>query len=128
MAKTNFLTIDDYINSRSEDEQKALQAMRKAIRKAVPDAEEVISYSIPAFKYHGFVFYISAYAKHYSLACPPPLKVFEKFKKELTGLEIGKSSLTLPKSMPLPLELIEKMAAFRAAENLKNSSGKGAKK
>jgi uncharacterized protein YdhG (YjbR/CyaY superfamily) len=127
MAKTNYQTVDDYIASRSEDEQQALQAMRKAILKGVPQAQEVISYQIPAFKHNGFVFYISAYAKHYSLACPPPLTVFEKFKKELAGLEIGKSSLTLPKSMPLPLVLIEKMAAFRAAENLKVAQ-KGTKK
>jgi len=80
--KTKFETPDQYISTFPKDVQAILQKIRKTIQKAVPDAEEVISYNIPAFKFHGWVFYYSAYKEHYSLSCPPPFLIFDVFKKE----------------------------------------------
>ncbi len=117
--KKKFGTADEYISSFPDDIQKILRQVQKAIRKAVPDAEEVISYNIPAFKYHGWVFYYSAYKNHFSLSCPPPFTVFDVFKTELEGLEISKSTIQFPYGQPVPVKLIEAMSKYRAEQNAK---------
>jgi hypothetical protein len=83
MAKTDFKTIDDYIATFDGDDAAGLQAIRKAILSAVPDAEERISYQIPAFHRDGWIFYMSAHAHHFNLACPPPSAAFEAFEDAL---------------------------------------------
>jgi len=117
MAKTGYQTIDDYIAAFPEEDRVVLLGIRAAIREGAPEAEEAISYQVPAFKFHGFVMYFSAYAKHYSLSFPPPWTVFEQFKEDLAPYKISKSTVQLPKDRPIPYELIAKMAAFRAREN-----------
>jgi uncharacterized protein YdhG (YjbR/CyaY superfamily) len=117
MAKITFNTADEYIASMPQDKQAVLQKVRAAIRKGAPDAEEVISYSIPAFKYRGWIWYYSIYTKHVSLSCPPPWHVFEAFKDELAPYTMSKSTIQFPLDKPLPLALITKMAKFRANEN-----------
>lgn len=128
MAKTDFKTIDQYIQTRNAEEQKVLSKIRDTIREAVPGAEEVISYQIPAFKYHGFVFYFSAFTKHYSLSCPPPWTIFEEYKKELEPYEMSKSTIQFPKDKPFPFALLTKMAKFRAEANLRLEEAKPKKK
>jgi uncharacterized protein YdhG (YjbR/CyaY superfamily) len=118
MAKTDFKTPDEYIQTLPKDVQEMLQQVRQAIQKAVPEAEEVISYQIPAFKYHGWVFYYSAYKKHFSLSCPPPYTFVEAFKKELSGYKISKSTIQFPFVKGVPVKLIEQMSEYRAKENL----------
>lgn len=125
MAKTDFKSIDEYIATRDADEQKVLQKIRATINKAVPGAEEVISYQIPAIKYHGFIFYFSAYTNHYSLACPPPWTIFEEFKEELASNEISKSTIQFSKAKPFPYDLLARMSKFRANENVELEKKKG---
>ncbi len=118
MAKTDFKSVDEYIATFPKDAQNILQTVRRVIRKAVPDAEEVISYQIPAFRSSGgWVFYLSAHTNHYSLACPPPFAVFTAFAKELARYEMSKSAIKFPKAEPVPEGLIGRMAKFQAAEN-----------
>ena len=117
MAKTDFKTADEYIASVPEADRPGLEAIRKAIRDAVPQAEETISYQIPAFRTgDGWIFYYSAYANHLSIASPPPWTEREAFKAELAPYKMSKSAIQFPKSTPLPLKLIGEMAAFRARE------------
>jgi uncharacterized protein YdhG (YjbR/CyaY superfamily) len=116
MAKTDFKTADEYIATFGPEDQAGLEAIRAAIRAGAPEAEEVISYQIPAFKDHGFVFYFSVYAKHYNLALPPPSDLYDVFKAQLAPYELSKSAIKIPKSQPLPLALITEMAAFRVKE------------
>jgi uncharacterized protein YdhG (YjbR/CyaY superfamily) len=128
MAKTDFKTIDEYIATFKGEHAAGLQAIRTAILSAVPAADEVISYQIPAFKYHGWIFYMSAHKAHFSLSCPPPIAAFEEFKAELAGFEMTKSALRTPMGRPLPLDLIRRMAALHAKLNLKQETKKGVKK
>jgi len=115
MAKTNFKTADEYIASAPEADQAGLEAIRKAIREAVPEAQETISYQIPAFRTEdGWIFYYSVYANHFSIAGPPPTPEREAFKAQLKPYKTSKSAIQFPKSAPLPLKLIGEMAAFRA--------------
>lgn len=113
-AKKRFDTVDDYIAAFPDNVQKILRLIQMTIRKAVPDAEEMISYQIPAFKSNGvWIFYYSAYTKHYSLSCPPPFTVFEKFKDELSAFEVSKSAIKFPLDKPVPVKLISDLAKFR---------------
>ena len=124
MAKTDYRTADEYIATFPDDVQRVLQTVRQTIREAVPDAEEVISYQIPAFKFHGWLLYYSAYKNHYSLSCPPPFTLFEVFKNELSAYEVTKSAIKFPLDQPIPVKLIGDMATFRAKENIENESKK----
>lgn len=115
--KNRFETPEQYIDSFPPDIQKILKQARATLQKAVPDAEEVISYNIPAFKKDGgWVFYYSAYKKHFSLSCPPPFTVFEEFKKELAGYELSKSTIRFPYEQGVPVKLIGDMAKYRAQQ------------
>src|SRR6266446_4799800 len=68
MAKTDFKSVDEYIATHPEGEQAVLQRVRGAIRKALPGADEGISYQIPTFKLHGgYVVYFAGWKQHYSL-------------------------------------------------------------
>lgn len=83
MAKTNFRSVDEYIATHSEDVQAILQRVRSTIRKALPGAEEVISYQIPAYRLHGQrVLYFAGWKQHYSLY-PPTDRLVAEFKGEL---------------------------------------------
>ncbi|MBO9153988.1 iron chaperone [Chitinophaga sp. GCM10012297] len=115
-------TVDQYIATFPKEEQEVMGKIRKTIQQAVPEAEEVISYSIPAYKQNGFLIYFSAYKAHYSLSFPPPFTVFEQFKKELSPYESSKSTVQLPKSMPIPYDLIADIVKFRAKEAAENAA------
>ncbi len=128
MAQTKFETPDEYIKSFPKEVQTILKTVRTTIQKAVPEAEEVISYNIPAFKYHGWVFYYSAYTNHFSLACPPPFAPFVKFKKELARYKQSKSAVQFPLDEPVPVKLISDMAKYNAECNEKASSSVKPKK
>lgn len=124
MAKTDFETADEYIANFPAAEQEALNAIRQANRSGAPDAEEVISHQLPAFKRDGFVLYYSAFTHHYGLSLPPPFTAFEVFKEQLAPYEVSKSAIRLPKSRPLPLTLITEIAAYRAQENRERAAAK----
>jgi uncharacterized protein YdhG (YjbR/CyaY superfamily) len=124
MAKTDFKNADEYIATFPKDVQRILEQIRQTIQAAVPEAEEVISYQLPAFKFHGWVFYVSAHKNHYSLSCPPPFKVFEVFKEGLSPYKVSTSAIQFPLDQPVPTDLIRKMAQFRAKENLEKSKTK----
>ncbi len=127
MAKTDFKTVDAYIATLTQHEQADVQAVRAAILSAVPSAEEVISYQIPAFKSDGWIFYISAHKEHYALACPPVNGLFEAFAAELKDYALSKSVVKLPKNQPLPLDLIKTMSAWQVERNQEKLAKKGGK-
>lgn len=124
MEKQKFETVDQYFASFPENVQQGLTSIRDAIVKAVPQAEEAISYQLPAFKYHGMLIYYSAYKSHYAISFPPPFKVFEAFKERLSSYPMSKTAVQFPMDKPLPLELIAEMAQYRAKENIEIESKK----
>jgi uncharacterized protein YdhG (YjbR/CyaY superfamily) len=129
MAKTDFKNADEYLATFAPETRKILETVRKAIRAAVPKAEEVISYQIPAFKLDGgWIFYYSGYKAHYALACPPPFAAFKAFAKELAGYKSSTSAVQFPYDQPVPTALITRMAKFQAEENAKRGKVSGAPK
>ena len=110
------LHVDEYIASQPKATQRLLQRVRSAIRKAVPEAEEVISYKIPAYKLHGApVLYFAGWKQHYSLY-PATARVVAAFKDELEPYEVSKGTIRFPLSQPVPVQLIGRIAKFRAKE------------
>jgi len=126
MAKT-FKSVDDYIASQPKEVRGLLERVRGTIRNAVPGAEEVISYGIPAFKLHGRpILYFAGWKQHYSLY-PSTAPLVEAFKKELAPYEVNnKGTIRFPLSEPVPVKLIADLARFRAKEVAANVQAKGA--
>src|SRR5262245_8616324 len=116
MAKI-FKSVDDYITSQPKEVQGLLERVRTAIAKAVPAAEEQISYGIPAFTLHGRpVLYFAGWKQHYSLY-PSTAPLVEAFKSELASYEVNnKGTIRFPLSKPVPVKLIAALAKFRARE------------
>ncbi|MEZ0281608.1 iron chaperone [Methyloceanibacter sp.] len=124
MAKTNFRSVDDYIASQPEATQTVLKRVRSIIRKALPAAEEVISYQIPAYKLRGqAVVYFAGWKQHYSLY-PASAALVKAFKTELAPYELSKGTIRFPLGETVPAKLIEGIAKFRAKEV---AEGAGAK-
>jgi uncharacterized protein YdhG (YjbR/CyaY superfamily) len=116
MQKLTARSVDEYIASQPEEAQEILERVRSAIRKAVPAAEEGISYKIPAYKLHGRpVLHFAGWKQHYSLY-PATKRVVAAFKNELAPYEIGKGTIRFPLSQPVPARLIGRIAKFRAKE------------
>lgn len=117
MVKPVPTSIDDYIAAEPPDVRAALERVRDAVRKAVPDAQETISYKIPAFKVRGsFLLYFAGWTSHYALYPVGSAKVREAFKDELAGYEVRKGTIRFPLSEPVPVKLIQRIAKFRANE------------
>jgi uncharacterized protein YdhG (YjbR/CyaY superfamily) len=116
MAKTDFKSIDEYISQQPPAVQRVLKRVRSIIRKAVPEAEEAISYQIPTFRVRGrAVIYFAGWSEHYSIY-PSSERLVAAFKDELAPYEISKGTIRFPLSEPIPAKLIESIVRFRAKE------------
>ncbi len=113
--KTTFKTIDEYISNQSAEVQILLEQIRKTIQQAAPEAEEVISYQMPAYKQHGILVYFAAFKNHIGFYATP--NGHAEFKEELSAYKQGKGSVQFPLKRPIPLDLISKIVRFRVTEN-----------
>jgi uncharacterized protein YdhG (YjbR/CyaY superfamily) len=114
MKSSTPTTIDDYIAQFPPDVQEILQKIRTTVAKAVPKAEEKISYRIPAFTRDGIVIYFAAFKKHIGVF--PPVRD-AKLKKEVARYAGPKGNLQFPLTQPIPYALIGRIAKIRAREN-----------
>jgi uncharacterized protein YdhG (YjbR/CyaY superfamily) len=114
--------IDEYISGFPNETQKALQQLRATIKKAAPQAEEVISYAMPAFKLNGMLVWFGGFSTH--IGFYPGASGIAAFKKELSVYKGAKGSVQFPLANPLPLGLITKIVKFRVAENLQRAKAK----
>jgi uncharacterized protein YdhG (YjbR/CyaY superfamily) len=117
--------IDEYLAGFPEEVQKKLLQIRTTIKKAAPEAEEVISYAMPAFRLYGMLVYFAAFKNHIGFYSLP--SGTEAFQKELSIYKSGKGSVQFPHNKPLPLGLITKIVKFRVQENLQKAKEKGKK-
>ena len=118
--KDGFRSIDEYIATFPEDIQTHLEAVRTTIKAAAPDAEERISYAMPAFALNGILVYFAGHKNH--IGFYPTSSGIEAFKDELSIYEHTKGAVRFPLNQPLPLDLIRKIVQFRVAENLNNAA------
>lgn len=116
--KTDFLTVEEYINTFPENIREILEKIRGVILKAAPNAEESISYSMPAYKLNKKpLVYFAAFKNHIGLYATP--SGHSHFSEELSHYKQGKGSVQFPLDQPIPYELIEKIVLYRSEENLK---------
>lgn len=116
MKTKGFKTIDEYLESFPKDIQATLSELRQAIREAAPQAEEAISYQMPAFKQKGILVYFAAFKTHIGFF--PTTSGIEAFKEKLSAYETSKGTIRFPIDKPLPLELVKEIVRFRVKENL----------
>jgi uncharacterized protein YdhG (YjbR/CyaY superfamily) len=116
MAKIQFASVDEYVAAQPESSRPILEKVRSLIRKAVPDAEEVISYQIPAYKLEGGRrIFFAGWKKHFSLY-PATGRLQDEFAKDLAPYEVSKGTIRFPLSEGVPSKLIERLARFMANE------------
>ena len=108
--------IDDYLAGVGEPKRSTLEAVRQAIRAAIPEAEECISYGCPAFRLRGrTVAGFAAFKNHLSYL-PHSGSVFRELPDELEGYSMSTGALRFPVDEPLPRELVAKLVAVRVRQ------------
>lgn len=120
--KSTPVSIDEYISRFPPEIQKRLEKLRQVIKESAPDAEEKISYQMPAFAQHGILVYFAAFKNHISFF--PTGSGVEAFKDELTDYKTSKGTVQFPLDKPIPYELVGRIVKFRVAENNKKAAGK----
>jgi uncharacterized protein YdhG (YjbR/CyaY superfamily) len=109
-------TQEEYIKAFPEDVQKILEQVRQTIKTAAPQAEESISYGMPAFKTNGKpLVYFAGFKNHIGFYATP--NGHQEFAAELAPYKQGKGSVQFPLNQPIPFDLIKRMVAFRVKRN-----------
>jgi uncharacterized protein YdhG (YjbR/CyaY superfamily) len=109
-------TIDEYLAALNADQRAALERLRKVIRAAAPQAEECISYQLPAYRCNGMLVAFGAAAKHCAFY-PMSSSTVEDLKDELKAYETSKGTIRFQPEKPLPAALVRKIVKLRLAEN-----------
>lgn len=120
--KITYTSIDDYIETFPPEIQEMLQALRKVIKEAAPEAIEKISYQMPTFALHLNLVHFAAYKHH--IGFYPGANGVATFINELSNYKLSKGTIQFPIDQPLPFELISKIVQFKVAENIKKAESK----
>jgi uncharacterized protein YdhG (YjbR/CyaY superfamily) len=108
--------IDDYLLGVEEPKRSTLQTLRRTILEVIPDAEQGISYGMPAFQMHGkTVAGFAAFKDHLSYL-PHSGTVLRKLADDLADYTMTKGSLHFPVDRPLPKAVVKKLIAVRLSE------------
>ena len=118
-------TVDEYIKRCPPGMQPILQKLRRTIKATAPKAEEVISYAIPGYKYHGMLIFFAAFKNHISVYPAP--RGNDAFKKELSAYKGGKGTIQFPLEEPIPFDLVIRIIKFRMKENEERAAAKNKK-
>jgi uncharacterized protein YdhG (YjbR/CyaY superfamily) len=114
---TKAATVDEYMAALPEDRRGPMEAIRRTVRAAAPEAVEGISYNMPAFKLDGrfFVSY-DAYKAHYSLF-PWTDRMVEELGDSIAPYAHGRGTLRFPADQPIPTDLLARIIAIRLEEH-----------
>ncbi|MBS1575815.1 MAG: DUF1801 domain-containing protein [Bacteroidetes bacterium] len=123
---TKFKSIADYFSVFPPATRKMLKEMQRIIRSVAPEAEEVISYNMPAFKQEGMLVYYAAYKEH--IGFYPTGSGIAAFRHEFAKYKWSKGAVQFPLGQPLPVSLIGRIVKFRLKENLARAKEKKQKK
>ena len=108
--------IDATLTALPADQRAALQALRKTIAAAAPEAVEAISYGAPAFRYAGRPLVSYAAAKAHCSLFPMSPAVVEAHRAELDGFDTAKGTIRFTPERPIPVELVRSIVRERMAE------------
>jgi uncharacterized protein YdhG (YjbR/CyaY superfamily) len=127
VVKTTLPTsISEYIASCPPAVRPILKKIRATIAAAAPDAQELISYRMPAFAQNGILVYFAAFKAHIGVF--PPVSGDAKLEKALEPYQGPKGNLKFPLDEPIPYDLIRRIATLRVKQNLSKSAAKRKKK
>ena len=118
--------IDEYIAACFQEVQTILERIRQTIHAAAPDAQETISYMMPAFTQSGILVYFAAFKNHIGLY--PPVSGDAAIEKAIAPYAGEKGNLRFPLDQPIPYGLIERIVKLRAKQNLAKAAAKTKKK
>jgi uncharacterized protein YdhG (YjbR/CyaY superfamily) len=111
------ISVDDYLAALPDEPRAALEKLRKTIKAAAPQATELISYQMPAYKLDGrFLVSFAAFKNHCSFF-PASEAVMEALGKELKPYSSGKGTIRFTTDKPLPSALVKKIVRARIEEN-----------
>ena len=116
-------SIDEYIGTFPKDIRSKLESIRKAVKEEAPDAKEVISYGMPAFKLNRVLVYFAAQQKH--IGFYPTASGISAFEEELSQFKHSKGAVQFPIDEPVPLELVRKVVRFRVKEDMAKTKKEG---
>ena len=109
-------TIDEYLASVNANHRDALQKIREAIHAVAPNAEECMSYAIPAFRLNGRLLVgFAAWSNHCSFYAMSS-KTLKKFRNELRNFQTSKGTLRFSPGKPMPVALVKKLVKARVAQ------------
>jgi len=116
MARTDFTSVDEYLETKPAPARRVLRQVRTIIRRALPGADEVISYQIPAYRLDGrVVVYFAGWATHFSIY-PVTGQLVKVLGMQITPYVASKGTLRFPLAKPVPAALIARVAKLRAKE------------
>lgn len=128
MAKTDFKTVDEYLETMPEPTRKVLEEVRDIIRKALPKADEGIAYQIPTYKQDGVsVIHFAGWKEHFSLY-PVGETFVETFPEEAARYPLSKGTIRFPLKEKVPAALIRKIVKLREKAAAEEAAAKAAKK
>lgn len=117
-------TVESYLAAVEPVKRATLEGLRQRIKALIPDAEETISYGIPAFKHNGrMVVYIAAFKNHCSLY--PVTEARAEFPEEMNAYKGGKGTMQFSPEAPPPQDLLEKIVRLRLESNALLDKKKG---
>lgn len=116
--------INEYIAAASPSARPILREIRKVIRAAAPDAEETISYRMPAFRQNGILLYFAAFTNHIGVF--PPVSGDERLERAVAPYAGPKGNLRFPMDSPIPYDLIRRIVKLRLKQNRERSGAKRA--
>lgn len=117
--------VNDYISTFSPEVQAILQEVRRVVRSAAPDAEEVISYGIPTFKLDGPLVYFAAFKNH--IGFYPPIGGDARVEEAAAPYAGEKGNLRFPLDQPIPYDLIARLTELRVKQSRANAEAPGKK-
>jgi uncharacterized protein YdhG (YjbR/CyaY superfamily) len=118
--------IDEYIARFPADLQAILEKVRTTIRTAAPEANERISYQMPAFKQHGILVYFAGWKKHIGLY--PPVSGDKALEKAVARYAGPKGNLQFPLDQSIPYGLIARVVKLRVQQDLAKAAAKRKKR
>ncbi|WP_419253951.1 iron chaperone [Caulobacter sp. ErkDOM-YI] len=118
-------SIDAYLAEVPPDQRAALEALRRQIRDAAPDAEECISYGLPSFRLNGLLVHFGAAKRHCAFY---PHNVIEPFADRLKAYDTSKGTIRFQPAAPLPEALVREIVQYRVVQNLEIAAERAARK
>ncbi|GIV44964.1 MAG: hypothetical protein KatS3mg101_1185 [Patescibacteria group bacterium] len=107
-------TVDGYLQDLPESHRDELIKIRNLVKSQLPEVEEIISYGIPAFKYHKkILIYYAAHSKHMSIY-PASDEMINAVGPKLVKYRSSKGTLQFTADKPIPPSLLKKIINFRA--------------